>query len=261
MPENDRILAMVGRPGGPLADASLWSLRVRDVLDVAGDYRRVIFEGPGLDEFSFHPGQDLMMRIPAAGGDTVNRRYTIRAADAGEGTVTVDMVVHGDGPGAIWAAKAAPGDDLDAIGPRGKVWVDDEADWHLFIGDETALPGMAVMVESLGANVPGIVVAELSELASGHEPQVRQDQDVSVTWIERGDAEPGEPQRLTAAAGKVELPDGSGHAYVSGEMKVVREVAQVLASRGLAGPAVSAKAYWRRGGANAPHGEPLDPDR
>jgi NADPH-dependent ferric siderophore reductase len=261
MPEEDRLLAMVGRPGGPLADASLWSLRVREVDDIAEDYRRVTFDGPGLDGFSFHPGQDLMMRIPTDGGETVNRRYTIRAADAAEGTVTVDMVVHGDGPGAFWAAKAAPGDALDAIGPRGKVWLDEDAAWHLFIGDETALPGMAVMVESLAPTTPAIVVAELSELASGHEPRVRGDQDVSITWIERGDTEPGKPQRLVAAAAEVELPDGRGHAYVSGEMKVVREVAQVLASRGLRGPAVSAKAYWRRGGANASHGEPLDPDR
>ena len=201
------------------------------------------------------------MRIPTTGGESVNRRYTIPGGDASAGTVTVDMVVHGDGPGAFWAAKAAPGDALDAIGPRGKVWVDDDAEWHLFIGDETALPGMAVMVESIAADVPAIVVAEVAERAIGHEPRVRNDQRVSITWIERGDDEPGEPERLVAAAGAVQLPDGSGHAYVSGEMKVVRRVAQVLASRGLGASAVSAKAYWRRGGANASHGEPLDPDR
>jgi hypothetical protein len=42
---------------------------------------------------------------------------------------------------------------------------------------------------------------------------------------------------------------------------VVRAVAAALTARGFDRSAIDAKAYWRRGGANAAHGEPLDPDR
>ncbi len=261
MAVDDPILALVGKPGGPLADAAVWRLTVSAVTPITVDYRRVTFDGPGLEQFAFRPGQDLMLRVPGPDAGLTNRRYTIRAADPKAATVTVDMVVHGDGPGARWAARAAPGDGLDAIGPRGKVVLDDVADWHLFVGDETALPGMSIMAESLSPDLPGVMVIELPEHVDGHDPQVAADQDLAIRWVERGGAEPGEAARLVAAAEQVSLPQGRGHAYVAGEMKVVRAVTTALAARGLDRSAIDAKAYWRRGGANAPHGEPLDPDQ
>jgi NADPH-dependent ferric siderophore reductase len=202
-----------------------------------------------------------MLRIPGAGGTFTNRRYTIRAADPEAARVTVDMVVHGDGPGARWAAQAAPGHCLDAIGPRGKVVVDDGADWHLFIGDETALPGMSIMAESLPADAPAVMVIELPEHVDGHDPHTAADQALSIEWVERGSAEPGEATRLAEAAERVRFGRGRGHAYVAGELKVVKAVTTILAARGLDRSAIDSKAYWRRGGANAPHGEPLDPDQ
>jgi NADPH-dependent ferric siderophore reductase len=258
---DDPILALVGKPEGPLADAALWSLCVSRVTSIAADYRRVTFEGRDVDQLRFRPGQDLMLRIPGPEDRVINRRYTIRGADPSAATVTVDMVVHGDGPGARWAADAAPGQRLDAVGPRGKIWLDETADWHLFVGDETALPGMSIMAESLPPTIPAVIVVELAEHLEGHDLQLAADQQVTVTWIERGDGQPGEPARLVAAVERVPFPSGWGHAYVAGEMKVVRSVTAILAARGLEGSAVDSKAYWRRGDANAPHGEPLDPDR
>jgi NADPH-dependent ferric siderophore reductase len=85
---------------------------------------------------------------------------------------------------------------------------------------------------------------------------------VNLLWLERGDAPPGDAARLTTAADEVEWPGtGRGHAYVAGEMRVVRAVSAALGHRGLERDQVSAKAYWRSGGPNAAHGEPLDPDR
>ncbi len=254
------MLALVGKPGSPLADAAVWPLTVSLVTAITDDYRRVTFGGPGLDHLSFRPGQDLMLRIPGSDGGVTNRRYTIRSADQADATVTVDMVVHGDGPGARWAAQATTGDSLDAIGPRGKVVLDDAAAWHLFIGDETALPGMSIMAESLLSGVPGVMVVELPEHVDGHDLRLAPDQHVEIRWIERADAEPGEVARLKAAAEEVPFLPGRGHAYVAGEMKVVRAVAAALVARGFDRSAIDAKGYWRRGGANAPHGEPLDPD-
>ena len=173
----------------------------------------------------------------------------------------VDMVVHGDGPGARWAAAAAPGDTLEAIGPRGQIVVDEAADWHLFVGDETALPGMAAMIESLPPQVPGVMIVELPARADGHDPEVGSDQDVQVTWIERATPNPGDAARLVAAVASVALPSGRGRAYVAGEMRVARAIATALAARGLERDQIATKSYWRRGEANASHGEPLDPDR
>ena len=258
---DDPVLAAVGRPGSPLADAVLWQLTVVSVHSITDDYRRITFTGPGLEDLAFRPGQDLMMRIPDGEGGVINRRYTIRSFDATAPAVTVDMVVHGDGPGAQWAAAAAVGRELEAIGPRGKVVLDATADWHLFVGDETALPGQSIMAESVPAGVPVIMVVEVPQHVAGHDPELAPGGAAQVTWIERGDADPGDAARLVAAAERVDLPPGQGHAYVAGEMKVVRAVAAALGARGMDRSTIDAKAYWRRGGANAPHGEPLDPDR
>ena len=261
MSVDDPILALVGKPGSPLADASVWHLTVSTVTSITMDYRRVVFGGPGLELFGFRAGQDLMMRIPGPDAGFTNRRYTIRAANPEAATVTVDMVVHGNGPGARWAAKAGPGDQLDAIGPRGKVVLDDGADWHLFIGDETALPGFSIMAESLPPGVSGVMVVELPEHVEAHDPQIRAGQSLEVKWVERGRSEPGEAARLVTAAERLSFPDGAGHAYVAGEMSVVRAVTSALAARGLDRSSIDAKAYWRLGGANAPHGEPLEADQ
>jgi NADPH-dependent ferric siderophore reductase len=59
-----------------------------------------------------------------------------------------------------------------------------------------------------------------------------------------------------AEAADVELPAGSGHAYLLGEASVVLALREKLTARGLPPDHMSPKAYWGRGRANAGHGEP-----
>ena len=66
---------------------------------------------------------------------------------------------------------------------------------------------------------------------------------------------------MVAAVEDVSFPAGRGHAYVAGEMKVVRAITAALLARGFDRSTIDAKGYWLRGGANASHGEPLDPDQ
>jgi NADPH-dependent ferric siderophore reductase len=256
----DPFSSRVGQPGGPLADATMLTLTVRDFVDVIPTYRRIVLESPDLVNFAYQPGQDLMLRIPGEAGDLTNRRYTIRAADGDEGVAVVDMVLHGEGPAARWGAAVTAGAQITAIGPRGKIFVDESADWHLFIGDESALPAMAAMVESIGTEVPATVVAEIPEHALALEPTLATDSRVELLWLVRGSAPPGEAERLLDVAGQLELLPGRGQAYLAGEMRVVRALSQRLIERGLASEQISAKSYWRRGGPNAAHGEPIDPD-
>src|SRR5580692_360535 len=101
----DRLLELVGQPGGPLADAALWPLEVTAADSLTPSFRRV----------------------PLGGDRVVNRRYTVRSFDPALQTVTIDVSLHGAGPGTDWIAAARPGDRIDAIGPRGKVTVRPEA--------------------------------------------------------------------------------------------------------------------------------------
>ena len=102
---------------------------------------RVVVTAPGIEGLQYAPGQDLMLRVPLADDRVVNRRYTIRAFDPVERTVTIDVSLHGAGPGTDWMRAAAdrrpdrrhrpPGQDHRPPGRR----------LALFVVDETGLPG------------------------------------------------------------------------------------------------------------------------
>jgi NADPH-dependent ferric siderophore reductase len=49
---------------------------------------------------------------------------------------------------------------VNAIGPRGKLLVNLEADWHVMIGDETSLPGIHAMLYA--TDRPAHVVVEVN---------------------------------------------------------------------------------------------------
>jgi NADPH-dependent ferric siderophore reductase len=217
--------------------------------------RRVELTGPTLGELEYQPGQDLMLRIPVPGAARpVNRRYTIRALDALAPRVTLDAVTHGDGPGSRWFAGAQPGDRLEAIGPRGNLVPVTGVDWHLFVGDESALPAMLVMAESLGVGDRALLVAEVADAVE--EQPTSACSVLDLHWVHRGDKEPGRSRVLVDALEHLELPAGTGHAYLAGEARIVAWLRRLLERRGLPTERISAKRYWSAGRANAPHGEP-----
>ncbi len=87
----DRLLDLVGVPGGPLADATLWHLVVIEAGPLTPALHRVLLSAPYLDGLRYTAGQDLMFRIPLDGDRVVNRRYTIRAFDTISSAVTNDV--------------------------------------------------------------------------------------------------------------------------------------------------------------------------
>jgi NADPH-dependent ferric siderophore reductase len=253
----DRMLEMVGQPGGPLADAALWQLEVTGSESLTPSFRRLVLTAPGIEGLRHQPGQDLMLRVPLGGDKVVNRRYTIRSFDPAQRAVTIDVSLHGAGPGTDWIAAARPGDRIDAIGPRGKITVRPQADWHLFVADETGLPGVLAMLEALPPTSTAIAVLEVDTAADEQALATAPEASFNVRWIHRaGQSVPGDPDPILAAVAAVELPAGLGHAYVAAEARVVRSVTKALTDRDVSQEQISGKAYWRRGLPNAEHGEP-----
>jgi NADPH-dependent ferric siderophore reductase len=251
------MLEMVGQPGGPLADAALWHLEVTGSESLTPSFRRLAVTAPGIEGLRHQPGQDLMLRVPLGDERVVNRRYTIRSLDPVQRTVTIDVSLHGAGPGTDWISAARAGDRIDAIGPRGKITVHPEADWHLFVADETGLPGALAMLEALPAGSTATALLEVDTAADEQSFAVVPGAAVEVVWLHRaGRSAPGDPDSVLAAVADVELPTGVGHAYVAAEARVVRAATQALTERGLGADQISGKAYWRRGLPNAEHGEP-----
>jgi NADPH-dependent ferric siderophore reductase len=244
--------ALVARLGD---DVSVLDLEVIDTVDLTPTMRRISLTAAGLATFSYAPGQDLMLSVPA-GAASFRRRYTIRWFDPSVPSLALDFVLHGDGPAATWASSVKPGSHIEGIGPRGKVIVDPEADWHLFAGDDSALPASLAMAESLPDPAQALVVLEVDGVEDQQSARTADGRAVPVQWVHRAGGDPASATRLVAALQGPALPDGRGHAYLAGELGVVNAMRQALLEQGLEPGQISAKPYWRAGRANAAHGEP-----
>jgi NADPH-dependent ferric siderophore reductase len=239
---------------GSLAGTRRLQFEVTESARLSGSMQRIVLTAPELDGFRYDPGQDVMLLVGADGTRPVRRRYTIRSLDRARLALTMNVVLHGDGPGERWIKAARPGDRIEGIGPRGKVTTSPAADWHLFMGDESAMPAVFAMTEALPGDAVATLVIELP--GTDDEQELLAPARTRVSWLHRLGGAAGDPRLLTAEAAEVELPPGDGHAYLLGEATVVSALREVLTGRGLRQDQMSPKAYWGRGRANAGHGEP-----
>lgn len=207
-------------------------------------YVKITFAKP---ELGLEPPYDLAaLRETLAPDDLpVTRTYTVRAVDGDE--ITIDFVVHGDeGLAGPWAARAQPGDRLVVSSPGGGYAPDPAADWHLFIGDESALPAIAAALEALA---PDAVGAAFLEVQSPEEQlPIVAPADIALTWVHRGHAEAGATPVLAEAVGRWHPLDGRGHVFAHGERGAMKALRDLLFVRwGLAREQVSLSGYWAFG--------------
>lgn len=221
-----------------------WPLTVVEKTTLSPHMTRVHFAGePDLNELDWKRGQDFVLEIPQAGG-IARRHYTIRNFDSAARTLDIDFVMHGPSPAGDWVAAAQVGEVLVAVGPRGHTYLR-EADWHLFVGDETCIPGIFAMLESLPYGKRGQAFIEIGSdedrialETKGH---------VLLEWVSRGGAPAGPNTLLLQRLEKFHFPAGHGHAYVIGETSGVRAIRHRLIERGLSKSQIAAEGYWRPG--------------
>lgn len=207
-------------------------------------YVKITFAKP---ELGLEPPYDLAaLRETLAPDDLpVTRTYTVRAVDGDE--ITIDFVVHGDeGLAGPWAARAQPGDRLVVSGPGGGYAPDPTADWHLFVGDESAIPAIAASLEALPRDAVGAAFIEVQ--GPGEHVDLAAPAGVAVRWVHRGDAEAGATPVLVDAVAHWHPLDGRGQVFAHGEreaMKAMRDL--VFARWGLSREQVSLSGYWAYG--------------
>jgi NADPH-dependent ferric siderophore reductase len=243
--------ALAQRVGGALLE-----LTVIAAAPLTAQMRRIRFGTADAQPISHQPGQDLMFAIVTDDRNPLWRRYTIRSTDPTTGIIDVEALAHGTGPGATWMTNAQPGDTIRAVGPRGNVTVNADAEWHLFIGDASFAPATAAMLEALPIDA---TVTAVLEVADADEQQPIDHATATIRWLHRNGAPPGQPDRLLGSLDDIRLPPGTGHVYVGAELSVAAAVRDRLLQTGLNESQISSKAYWRGDRANAAHGEPDRP--
>ncbi|WP_300265560.1 siderophore-interacting protein [Microbacterium sp.] len=198
---------------------------VRAVERVSPSFVRITLGGAELDDFGT-PGDVFDARIklvfPPASGvlpsidrDTDDwwaaylaipedergsmRTYSIRelfVSDAGT-EVVIDFVLHLapglTGPASLWASRAAIGDELLLVGPRrgregrsGIEYAPAEASSVVLVGDETAAPAIARILEDAPRETRGIAFIEVPEASD--QLAIDAPENVEVHWLPRGDA-------------------------------------------------------------------------
>ncbi|MEU4378409.1 siderophore-interacting protein [Micromonospora echinofusca] len=207
-------------------------------------YIKIVFPVPGAEYPSPMELNAIRRDLPREQWPRL-RAYTVRAWDAASGEMTVDIVHHGDvGVGGPWAAALRPGDPVHFVGPGGAYAPSPDADWHLLVGDESALPAIAAALERLPAGAPAAVFVEVADRAD--EQPLASPGAVRLTWLHRGDRPVGEA--LVAAVRALEFPPGDVHAFVHGEATFVKELRRLLrVERGVSRERLSISGYWRRG--------------
>lgn len=217
--------------------------RVASVERLSQSLVRVVVEGEALAGFGEPSHADSYVKVlfRHPDGTDARRTYTVRAFDREQRQLTLDFVVHGDaGLAGPWAASAAPGDEVRLQGPGGGYSPGAEAAWHLLVGDESALPAIAVALERMPAD------ARVTAFVEVHGPEDEIPLARPVTWLHRGDAPVG-----SLAVGAVRVwpqPVGDGQAFVHGEAAMVREIRRELrVVRSLPLESLSISGYWRAG--------------
>jgi NADPH-dependent ferric siderophore reductase len=202
------------------------------------------------------PGNDVMVQLTNSAGKLVRRRYSVHAVDDERDEFTLWITVAHEGPGSVWARNAKPDDEVDIVGPRGKIVVDPEADWHLFMGDITCLGSAYRMAQSV--ETPGQVIFIVETDHSDDALTTTFDEDIAVTgiFVDRMGRLKDDPAGLLHGLSAFAFPPERGHAYLFGEFHVMKAVRTALLDRGLDDEAISMKAFWRVGRNNADHGEP-----
>ena len=145
------------------------------------DHVKLMLPPPGVSELVLPELGPDGPSFPEGAPRPVMRDYTPRRFDAAALELDIEFAIHGDGPAATWAAQAQPGQMVGIGGPRGSFLIPEAFDWHLLVGDDTALPAIARRLEELPAGKPVTVVLGVAPVLRR---ALSSKADVTLHWVE-----------------------------------------------------------------------------
>ncbi|MFC7704539.1 siderophore-interacting protein [Plastorhodobacter daqingensis] len=181
------------------------------------------------------------LTFPGGADALLVRIYTIRRVDVARGEVDIDFVLHPTegASAASWAASCKPGDIVGLLGPGGGPIP--RTPRLLLLGDETALPAIARILESL----PDTTICETIIEVNG--PEDQQVLARPVTWLHRRGAAPGTTRLLAEALTRCQ-PSEDLYLWAACEFDAFRDIRRHVRSVWkMPRDRHMVVAYWRRG--------------
>lgn len=282
-------------------------LRVHTTERISPSFIRITFTGEELS--AFHPPEpvrDLRIKLifPGTAGGLPQlpgnerwyeawtsladearghmRTYSVRGFNRPDLLLTIDFVLHlaegATGPASTWAAAAGPGDELLLVGPSastpsetGVEFLPGAATDLRLLGDETAAPAIARILEDLPADSRGQAYIEVP--TSADQLPISSPSGITVTWLPRDGADHGrrlldllrvtsgpspdegcdlvwETPTFSASGEQVDVDKQPADVYywIAGESTVVTTLRRHLVKeQGVHRSQVSFMGYWKQG--------------
>jgi NADPH-dependent ferric siderophore reductase len=183
------------------------------------------------------------LSIPKA-NRPVMRNYTVRAFRTDTAELDIDVMTHEGGVASAWAERAGPGDQVALVDEGIMYTPPADIDWTLLVCDESGLPAVAGICESLPRDAQGEAFIEIP----GPDDVQEIDAPVGVRlhWLSREDPHARPGGRAQAAVTALDPPKGRPYAFVVGESAMVTGLRRFLVTeRAIPKEDVSFCGYWR----------------
>ncbi len=222
---------------------------------------RITLAGEELDGLAIdEPAASVRLLIPAPGDDLVIpvwngneflrpdgsrpiiRTLTPRNMDGD--TLTVEIVLHADGAMSNWAASVQGGEQAAISGTGRGYTIDPTADGFLLTGDESAIPAISQLLESIPPQAAVRVIVEVAD-PDGRAP-LPSHPGATVDWVELPTgAPPGDA--LVDAVEAAEIPD-DWRVWAAGEAAAMFRLRKHLfETLGLERRHATVRGYWKHG--------------
>lgn len=224
---------------------------------------RVVFGGDELDGFAIEsPASSVRLLLPPQGADVIEmptwtgnqfelangdrapiRTFTPRYFDATALELTLDFVLHDGGAATDWARAAQPGDEVAISGPGRAETLDTSAAALLLAGDESAIPAIGQLLESIDVDSTVEVHIEIGEASARFE--LPHHPGAEINWHEAVVGEAPGASMVRAVQAVDDLPDAI---WVAGEAAAVQRIrTHLFDDRNRSRRSVTARGYWKRG--------------
>lgn len=222
---------------------------IDDIVHVTGStrispsFQRVTLSGDCLAAYQeVCPADGFKIDLGTPGNPAI-RGFTVRSFDTASHTLHFDVHLHPHSAASTWAQTLGPRTHVRFLGFRRDFAIGDGITHHVLIGDASAIPALATILDAIPEQHHVVVLAEaptredLALLAA--RPNV-------ATQLILGRPSIGVGSPLAEAAAALQINPAAEY-WVSAEASTVRTIRQRLLQRGISRDRLHATAYWITG--------------